>query len=133
MNKPVNPLTSFYFTGIAAEFADLIGDEATAKLVAKVGGLQLDIPKKASGSKLAGIIGEENAAIIIREFGNGKVVLPQSGMRGTSGRKARAKEMLRAGHSISEVAVAFDLHIRTVSNYKAEMADTAQLDLPFDK
>jgi len=57
-------------------------------------------------------------------------------MRGQSRRRAEAIEMLRQGASIQQVAMACDLHTRTVSNYRAALdaeAGSNQMQLPFDK
>ncbi len=132
MNKS-SATSYYYFTGVASEIAELIGDEATAALVNLRGGMEINIPKKAKGSQLASIVGEENAAIIIRGLGTGKVRLPHCGMRGVSGRRARAKEMLVDGASHNTVALACDLHIRTVEKYSQELGNERQMQLPFDK
>ena len=57
-------------------------------------------------------------------------------MRGQKRRRAEAMDMLRAGASIQQVALACDLHTRTVTNYRAELnaeAGECQAQLPFDR
>ncbi|MTH33581.1 hypothetical protein GL279_03100 [Paracoccus limosus] len=69
----------------------------------------------------------------IRHIGHGRVTLPCGSMRGQSRRRAEAMDMLRQGASIQQVALACDLHTRTVSNYRAALdaeAGTRQMQLP---
>lgn len=122
--------------GIAAEIEEIIGLEATVNLLRARGGCQVSIPVRADGSMLAGIIGVRATEALIRHLGPGKITLPCASMRGAGARKAQAMRMLRAGASLQEVALACDLHTRTVSNYRAEIeaeGGSAQLGLPFDR
>lgn len=127
------------FPGIAGDIEDLIGAELTATLLRHWGGLQISIPVKARGSKLAELIGEQAADDIVRHIGPGKITLPCGSMRGHKFRMAKtreeAKRALQAGWSLQQVALQFDLHTRTVSKYRAELeaeAGAAQMQLPFD-
>jgi len=121
------------FTGFAGEIEAVIGQEATTALLRRWGGCQIALPVKAEGSALAGVIGDGAATALIQAFGHGKVTLPCADARGTKRRRAEAKRMLRAGASLQEVALACDLHTRTVSLYRAEIeaeAGSAQMKLP---
>ncbi len=123
------------FPGIAGEIEAVIGPELTALLLRRWGGCELSIPKHAEGTKLAETIGLDAAATLIREIGHGKVVLPCGSMRGQRARRAEAMTLLRKGWSLQQVALACDLHTRTVSNYRAALeaeAGAAQMQLPFD-
>jgi hypothetical protein len=123
------------FPGIAGEIEGLIGVELTTALLRRRGGCQLSVPRRAKGSLLAEIIGLDAAQQMIDHFGQGRLTLPCSDMRGAKRRRAEAKAMLRQGASLQQVALACDLHTRTVSNYRAEIeaeAGSRQLALPFD-
>lgn len=124
------------FPGIAGEIEELIGVERTALLLRRWGGCQINIPTRARGSKMAEVIGMEATEMVIRHIGHGRITLPCGSMRGQSRRRAEAIEMLRQGASIQQVAMACDLHTRTVSNYRAALnaeAGSDQMHLPFDK
>lgn len=122
------------FPGIAGEIEALIGADLTARLLKRWGGCQIGIPVKAEGSTLAEEIGVEAAEVVIRAVGHGKITLPCGSMRGLGRRRAEAIAMLRRGASLQDVALACDLHTRTVSNYRAALeaeAGLIQMSLPF--
>ncbi|MBN2740033.1 MAG: hypothetical protein JXR35_03930 [Rhodobacteraceae bacterium] len=128
------------FPGVAGEIEQLIGAERTADLLKRWGGCQISIPVKAAGSKLAEVVGEDAAEIIIKEIGAGKLTLPCGSIRGMkriqAETKAAALAALNRGASLEQVALDHGLHTRTVSNYRAELkseADAAQMKLPFDR
>lgn len=124
------------FPGIAGQIEALIGIDLTVQLLRRWGGCQIKIPAQARGSKLAEVIGVDAAEDIIRYIGHGKITLPCGSMRGQKRRRAEAIGMLRAGASIQQVALACDLHTRTVTNYRAELdaeAGECQAQLPFDR
>lgn len=119
--------------GLAGMIERLIGQELTRLLLRRRGGCQMVIPVRARGSMLAEIVGEEAAEEMIRGLGPGRITLPCADQRGPRARRAEAMAMLRAGASIQQVALACDLHTRTVSKYRAAIAagqDDAQLALP---
>lgn len=121
------------FPGIAGEIEAVIGPEPTARLLRKRGGCQISIPVRAAGSLLAEIVGTEAAQRLSDVLGPGRITLPCGHMRGAGGRRAEAKAMLAQGASIQAVALACDLHTRTVSNYRAELeaeAGSSQMQLP---
>ena len=124
------------FPGIAGQIEALIGIDLTVQLLRRWGGCQIKIPAQARGSKLAEVIGVDAAEDIIRYIGHGKITLPCGSMRGQKRRRAEAMDMLRAGASIQQVALACDLHTRTVTNYRAELdaeAGECQAQLLFDR
>jgi hypothetical protein len=121
------------FSGLAGEIEAAIGRDLTVKLLRARGGTTIAVPVSAEGSMLAGIIGVAAAETIISTFGSGRMTLPCADARGMKRRRAEAIRMLRAGASLQEVALACDLHTRTVSNYRSEMeaeAGAGQLKLP---
>lgn len=124
------------FPGIAGEIEALIGHELTTLLLRRWGGCQINLPARAKGSKLAEVVGENAAQSIIDGIGHGKITLPCASLRGVGRRRAEAMDMLRKGASLAEVALACDLHTRTVSNYRAQIdaeAGARQFQLPFDR
>ena len=121
------------FHGLAAQIEEAIGREATTALLGRWGGCQISLPVKAEGSALAGVIGVDAATQLIAVLGHGKMTLPCADARGMKRRRAEAMAMLRAGKSLQEVALACDLHTRTVSLYRADIeaeAGSAQMKLP---
>lgn len=117
---------------LAAQIEALIGEELSRLLLRRRGGCQMVIPVHARGSMLAEIVGVDAAEDMIREFGPGRITLPCGDQRGPKARRAEARRMLEAGASIQQVALACDLHTRTVSRYRAELADeAAQLKFSF--
>ncbi|MCU0882056.1 MAG: hypothetical protein MUF14_05240 [Hyphomonadaceae bacterium] len=127
------------FKGQAAMIASIIGEVATARLLSARGGTELEIPLKVEGSLLAQLIGQADAARLQAALGPGKFTVPAGPGRGREARKRRALARLQAGESLMAVALAEDVHLRTVSRFKAELegglqpALQRQLDLPFDQ
>ena len=123
------------FPGVAGQIEEAIGIELTTLLLRRWGGCEVSIPKHAPGTKLAEVIGVDAAADLIREIGHGKIVLPCAHLRGAKRRRAEAIALLRRGLSAQQVALACDLHTRTVQSYRAALeaeAGAAQMQLPFD-
>lgn len=116
--------------GIAGEIEEVIGLDAAVTLVRARGGTDIEIPKRAAGSYLEGLVGADAAAALISHFGHGRLGLPCAHLRGAGAerarRKARALEMLQAGRSQREVALACDLHLRTVERYARESPDRSR-------
>lgn len=111
--------------GLAAQIEALIGPELTRLLLKRRGGCQMVVPVRAHGSLMAEIIGEDATQALIRGLLPGRITLPCADQRGPRARRAEAKAMLRTGASIQQVALACDLHTRTVSKYRAEIAAEA--------
>lgn len=109
--------------GVAAQICDLIGWDLTVRLLRRRGGCEINIPVRPAGSLLSEIIGVEATEKLSKEIGVGRIMLPCGSLRGAKARRSEAKAMLLAGHSIAQVALACDLHTRTVSKYRAELED----------
>ncbi len=109
--------------GIAGQIEALIGLDLTMKLLRERGGTGVMIPTRARGTVLAGIIGEEATETLIRELGHGPITLPCATLRGAGARRLVALEMLRQGASLREVALACDMHVRSVSRLRARLKD----------
>ncbi|SUZ33957.1 hypothetical protein ROE7235_03738 [Roseibaca ekhonensis] len=122
--------------GIAGEIERVIGLDLAVRLLQRRGGCELHIPRRARGSFLAEIVGEDAAAKLAEAIGPGKIVLPCAHLRGQFARREEAKAMLRDGASLQQVALACDMHTRTVSRLRAEIeaeAGSRQPKLPFDR
>ena len=114
----------------AAEIAQVIGEAQALRLLSARGGTQIEIPKRAAGSKLAEIVGEIDAHRLIEHFGHGRLDLPMGEGRGIGARRARAKRMLAAGASLTKTALACELTVRAVSRYKAQQDAKDRRQLP---
>lgn len=122
--------------GIAGQIEEAIGLDLAVRLFKRRGGCEIHIPRRLRGSQLAEIIGEDAATRVAETLGPGKVLLPCGHLRGQFARRADAIKMLRAGASLQQVALACDMHTRTVSRLRAEIeAETGarQPTLPFDR
>ncbi len=117
-------------SGLAAEIAQVIGEEQALRLLGARGGTQIEIPKRAAGSLLADIIGEIDAHRMIVHFGHGRLDLPMGAGRGIGERRARAKRMLADGASLTKTALACELSVRAVSRYKAQQDRRDRRQLP---
>jgi len=109
-----------HFAGIASEVEAVIGVEQTRTLLAARGGTQISIPVRAANSSLAALIGEAAARQMIDAFGAGALRLPMGVARGRAAKRQQAIDMLNGGASLSQVALACEIHVRTVSRYRAE-------------
>ncbi|WP_296639154.1 hypothetical protein [Roseinatronobacter sp.] len=122
--------------GIAGEIERVIGLDLTVRLLQRRGGCELHIPQRVPGSLLADIVGDDAAAKLAEVIGPGKIVLPCAHLRGQGARREDARAMLRQGASLQQVALACDMHMRTVSRLRAEIETEAGLrqpKLPFDR
>jgi len=59
-----------------ARLVELIGGEATLKLLEARGGTRLWIPKKSTDGVLAGIVGVDAAEAMAKHYGSGEIMLP---------------------------------------------------------
>lgn len=122
--------------GIAGQIEEAIGLDLAVRLLKRRGGCEIHIPRRVKGSQLAEIVGEEAAARVADALGPGKVLLPCGHLRGQFARRADARRMLLNGASLQDVALACDMHTRTVSRLRAEIeaeSSARQPTLPFDR
>jgi len=63
-------------TDDVSRFVDLIGAEATLRLLEARGGTRLWIPQKAADGVLAGIVGLDAAEAMAKHYGSGEIKLP---------------------------------------------------------
>jgi hypothetical protein len=133
-------MTMVELTGTAARIEEAIGTELTLLLLERRGGTEIKVPSRPQGTVLAEIVGEEACAALIGEIGPGKLLLPGAELRGMRARRARGYAMLRRGASLQQVALEVGCHLRTVGNWRRDLARLEprregppdQLRLPFD-
>ncbi|AZV80378.1 helix-turn-helix domain-containing protein [Parasedimentitalea marina] len=93
------------------------------------GGRQIYIPKTPTpNGALAKIVGEENAAAIIKLLGSGNVIIPTGNYGGETGRRQRIAALLDQGMSHAEIAAEVDVHVRTVERVAALLSGGRQQD-----
>lgn len=110
-------------TGLAAEIAGVIGAEATFRLLMRRGGTEIKMPAEVEGSLLEELIGTEAAEALAAHFGAGlEFQLPCANLRGAGGRRALGAAMLLRGASQMQVALACDVHLRTVAAWRKSLA-----------
>lgn len=109
---------------ILARIADAAGEEA-ALLVAKAfGGRPLYIPLARDldeDHRLARLVGIERARAICRELGRGDFILPRGPFSSIEETKRRVAEMLAQKKSHASIALAMNLHIRTVEKIASRL------------
>ena len=110
--------------GIAGEIEQTIGLDLTVNLLRARGGTEINIPVTPGANTLTRLVGPQATQKLIDAFGPGRIVLPCGHMRGRDAdriaRRQKAEAMLAEGHSLRAVALACDLHLRTVERYRAE-------------
>lgn len=87
--------------------------------MAAVGGTTVWVPATARGSKLADLVGIGPAIALSRAFGGENVRIPMGAGRGPAARNQRARQLLRQGMSVVDVARATELHETTVQRIKS--------------
>lgn len=121
--------------GILATVAQVAGDQAAQRLALQYGGHELKLSARPD-SKLAEVVGEDAARLIVAELGSGKVVVPMAHLRGQRARRQAVAMKLADGVSVADTARACDVHERTVwrvkSPKKPQRGDKASGDL-FDR
>lgn len=107
---------------ILARIAEAAGEEA-ALLVAKAfGGRPLYVPlaKEINAEhRLAELLGLDRARAVCAELGHGEIILPRGPFSSTAGTFREVCEMLEAKQSMTSIALAMNLHIRTVEKIAA--------------
>jgi Homeodomain-like domain len=97
-------------------FIQLIGEEATAKLIERFGGTRLYIPHcPTPEDALAQAVGVESALKLSRSFGGERVEVPNPPPR-----RMRILAMRAAGHSVESIARALGCTRRRVFQVLAE-------------
>ena len=107
--------------GLAAELAEVIGEDAALALLARRGGTEVYVPAEPAGSALEELVGAEAAEAMADHWGVAKLELPCAHLRGQRGRRARGVRLLMAGRSTREVALACDVHEETVKGWRRSL------------
>jgi len=120
-------------SGFAGEIEEAIGLEKAVSLLKARGGTRIEVPKSGTGV-LGQIIGADGVEALRDAFGHGRLELPMAGIRGRRARdaqvRAAAMRMLAEGSSNREVALACDLSMRSVENYRRTMRSNDDRQLP---
>lgn len=102
-------------------FIELIGEEATAKLIERFGGTRLYIPHcPTPDDTLVQAVGEEPALKLAHTFGGERVEVPNPPPR-----RMRILAMRAAGHSVESIARALGCTRRRVFQVLAETRDAS--------
>lgn len=117
--------------GILGAVEELAGVEAALQLAREYGGTQISL-SDAPGALLVRLIGQEAASAIVQRIGRGKVVVPMATARGQKGRRAQAAALLSKDATATQVALACDMHTRTVWRVKKALKEDGSLPL-FDR
>jgi len=116
-------------TGLLHDIATATSVKVALELASRCGGLQMSL-SDAPGSALVRAVGPEAASAIVKHVGRGVVTIPMANIRGQRARRARSAEMLARGATPTEVALACDVHVRTVWRVKAAGAKDEERPLP---
>jgi hypothetical protein len=106
-----------WILGVVARHA---GEKAMLRLVAQRGGTKMKLSARATGP-LSAIIGQAAACAVVEEAGQGPWVIPMIHVRGARARRATAAQMLTAGATAQQVALAVDIHERTARRVRHKM------------
>ncbi|MFD3263349.1 helix-turn-helix domain-containing protein [Phenylobacterium ferrooxidans] len=121
------------WTGFLAIVAEHGGDEAATQVALRAGGTELKLSARPN-SRLAQMVGAEAARRIVDALGTEKVTIPMATLRGQRGRQRAAAEMMAKGASHSQIALAVDVHERTVRRVREKVRKSAAEGLPlFDR
>jgi DNA-binding NarL/FixJ family response regulator len=105
------------FLGLVERHAGL---EAARDLARKRGGTEIKLSAHPR-SVLARIVGADAAKAIVEERGPEKVTVPMGDLRGQKARRAAISHQVAAGRSNSQVALACDVHERTVRRVRERL------------
>jgi hypothetical protein len=118
-----------YLPPTLAEIARVAGLPAALQLMHTHGGVRVGIPKRApDGHWLVELVGREAADRLGAHFAGGRVLIPLGEKGYLSRRRRLAAERLAEGQSLDAVALATDMHVRTVSRVKARLRSSNRGD-----
>lgn len=115
--------------GILGDIADVAGLDAALKLARARGGTAMKISGRAGGA-LAQIVGDDAATKIAELLGSIEYTIPMANLRGQKARRAKARMMLQQGVPSSKVALAVDVHLRTIERLRQRERDDPDPQLP---
>lgn len=103
------------YPGVFQEIAQLVGDEAAAKLAEQYGGVRLYIPGKLTAKHpLRELLGQEIAQQLCGEFAGLAVEIPRGNMSQIARRNSLIMADRAAGMSQRELAIKYHLTERTI-------------------
>ena len=115
--------------GLLGVIEAIAGGAAATRLALKAGGTEMKFSSHPK-SALARIVGAEAAKAIVAELGAVKYTIPMAHLRGQNGRRAEIARRLAADQSAAEVALACDVHERTVRRVRKRLkSHNSQPDL----
>ncbi|MEO1001288.1 MAG: hypothetical protein AAFW69_11915 [Pseudomonadota bacterium] len=102
-----------------------VGEEGALKLLRAHGGRRLYVPQRARGTKLAKLLGEEQAEQLIEEFGTGDLLIPGANVTGQQARGQRIRKLLKKNtRSHAEIAALCEVSLRTVRRHASDLGLT---------
>ncbi|MGR3435252.1 MAG: hypothetical protein ACU0CO_10245 [Shimia sp.] len=99
---------------------ELLGAGEALQLMAEVGGTTVWVPLRAQGSKLETLVGAKTARALSEHYPGEALRIPMGLARGRGARNRRARELLRQGLSVTEVARATEMHETTIQRIKRQ-------------
>ena len=109
-------------TGILEQIANVTSREVAEELAKVVGGTEIYVPKDPKESSLISqIIGIEQAQIIAKEIGYGKISIPAGAFRGQGGRRKYVQSLLNKNYPVNLVARLADCSERCVWRIKRNL------------
>lgn len=122
---PLNDLDIDLLEPLLRQMVDLIGLPATMAIVDTFGGTLLNIPRQADqNATLVGLVGAEKAAILGRELGPDRPLIPKAGAALLAVRNRQILARLQT-RSVRQVAREFRLGERQVWYIKSQAGETA--------
>lgn len=109
--------------------AEVMGEPIAKAIVARWGGLILDVPCVGAGqtwAELCRVIGEAQARKLVAAFGGISIYVAKSAAMDRRMRMLRAVQMRKAGHRIPEIALALQCTSRTIFRMLAEHEEEAK-------
>lgn len=114
--------------GTLGAIARVAGEKAALRLAQELGGTSIKLSAD-PGGKLATIIGQEAADAIVKEWAAGYTLLiPMAHLRGAGARRAELARLIEEKRPVRDVALAGEVHERTVKRMRAKLR--SQDDLP---
>lgn len=109
---------------LLARIADAAGEEAALRVAKALGGRPFYVPlarELHEGHRLVDLVGLDRARAISTALGHGDVILPRGPFSSIAEAKARVAQMLAERKSHAAIAMAMNLHIRTVEKIAARL------------
>lgn len=113
------------------QVAEILGAEATQKLILRRGGTEMKISGRATGP-FAKIVGAAAAKAVVDQIGAVKITIPMATARGQKGRRAMVARLLAQGGKLSATALTADVHERTVRRVRERLKDNSLPLFPDD-